>query len=180
MRTGIREILLAGVLVGIPVASYFLVFRPQNRDIKAARTEIEHKKGVLDKLRQESARSADLAKSNAEIEERIKQIEARLPSNKEVEQIVRQVADVCTASGLTFPEMKTNKAIKSATFMEQPIELSTEGNFTGFYDFVTKLEQLPRITKMTDLKLRRLPNDNGKLEAKFTLSIFYQDEGAVK
>lgn len=180
MKAGWREILLAGVLVGIPVASFFLVFRPQNREIKSARGEIEHKKGVLEKLRQESARSDDLAKSNAEIGERIKQIEARLPSTKEVELIVRQVADLCTASGMTFPEMKAGKAIKSATYMEQPIELSTDGFFSGFYDFVAKLEQLPRITKMTDLKLRRLPDANGKLEAKFTLSIYYQDEGATK
>ncbi|MEK6701867.1 MAG: type 4a pilus biogenesis protein PilO [Planctomycetota bacterium] len=176
MRTGLRELLLLVVLLGVPVASFFLVFRPQNAEIKAAKAEIEIKRAVLVKLREETARSADLEKSNKQILGKIQAIEARLPSKKEVENVVRQVSDLAVAAGLGPPSMKSAKAIKTATYMEQPLELATDGSFTGFYDFVVKLEQLARITKMTDLKLKRKLDDDGRMEATFTLSIYHQDE----
>jgi Tfp pilus assembly protein PilO len=184
MKFGLRELLLILILLGVPVASFFLVFRPQNADITAARSEIAHKKSVLDKLREETSRSADLQKTNLEIADRIQKIESRLPSKKEVEAVVRQVSDLAVAAGLDPPQMKTLKSIKAATYMEQPLELSTEGEFGGFYEFVLKLEQLTRITRMTDLKLAKSASKNpedeqGKMQATFTLSIYFQDDGVT-
>ena len=180
MRLGLRELLLLLILLGLPAASFFLVFRPENRDIDSAKREVEHKRSVLNKLREETARSKDLENTNREIQQRIEAIEARLPSKKEVEAVVRQVSDLAGAAGLEAPQMKTGKALKTATYMEQPLELSTEGSFNGFYDFLLKLEQLARITRMTDLKIKRHAETDGVVLATFTLSIYYQDETAVK
>jgi Tfp pilus assembly protein PilO len=176
MRIGLRELILILVLLGVPIASYFLVFRPQNIEIQQAKDEIDHKRSILDKLRQETAASSDLKKTNDEIAERIRAIEARLPTNKEVETVVRQIADLCTGAGLEVPQMKTAKSIKAATYMEQPLELSTSGKFNGFYQFLLQLEQLARITRMTDLKLKRAADSESNMQATFTLSIYHQDE----
>lgn len=180
MRLGLRELILILILIGLPTASFFLVFRPENRDIDNAKKEIEHKRSVLNKLREETAKSKDLERTNKEIQDRIEAIEARLPSKKEVETIVRQVADLAVDAGLEPPQMKTGKALKTANYMEQPLELSTQGAFTGFYDFLLKIEQLARITRMTDLKIKRHNEQDGVMQATFTLSIYYQDEQAVR
>lgn len=179
MRLGLRELILILILIGLPTASFFLVFRPENRDIDNAKKEIEHKRSVLNKLREETAKSKDLERTNKEIQQRIEAIEARLPSKKEVETIVRQVADLAVSSGLEAPQMKTGKALKTASYMEQPLELSTQGAFNGFYDFLLEIEQLARITRMTDLKIKRHSEQDGVMQATFTLSIYYQDEQAV-
>jgi type IV pilus assembly protein PilO len=179
MRIGIRELILLLILLGLPTASFFLVFRPENRDIDGAKREIEHKRSVLLKLREETAKSKDLARTNKEIQDRIEAIEARLPSKKEVEAVVRQVADLAVAAGLEVPQLKSGKALKTASYMEQPLELSTQGAFNGFYDFLLKLEQLARITRMTDLKIKRNEETDGVMQATFTLSIYYQDEQVV-
>lgn len=180
MRLGLRELLLLLILLGLPAASYFLVFRPENRDIDLAKREIEHKRSVLNKLREETARSKDLEDTNREIQTKIEAIEARLPSKKQVESVVREISDLAVASGLQPPQMKGGKALKTATYMEQPLELSTEGAFTGFYEFLLKTEQLARITRMTDLKIKRHTETDGVMQATFTLSIYFQDEQAVK
>lgn len=180
MRLGLRELILILILLGLPTASFFLVFRPENRDINNAKLEIEHKRSILNKLREETAKSKDLEQTNQEIKERIEAIEARLPSKKDVEAVIRQVADEAVAAGLEPPQMKTGKALKTASYMEQPLELSTQGAFTGFYDFLLKLEQLKRITRMTDLKIKRSTDADGVMQATFTLSIYFQDEQAVR
>jgi type IV pilus assembly protein PilO len=61
-------------------------------------------------------------------------------------------------------------------YMEQPLEMKTSGDFNGFYQFMTKLEQLPRITRVPDMKLARSDKTNGVMTAEFTLSIYFQDE----
>ncbi|QOI99939.1 MAG: type 4a pilus biogenesis protein PilO [Phycisphaeraceae bacterium] len=178
MRFGLRELLLLLVLLGVPVASFFLVFKPQNRQIEQAKSEVELKRTALAKLKQETARSDSLQADNDRIRDGIAATEAKLPSGKEVETVVRQVSDLAVANGLEPPSMKTARSIKAAVYMEQPLELSTRGDWRGFFGFMRELQNITRITRMTDMKIRRLPDRDGQMEATFTLSIYYQDEGA--
>lgn len=178
MKFGPRELLLLVVLLAVPLSSYWLVFRPQNREINQARTEIEHKKLMLDKLRTATSKNDDLIRANKEIEASIASIEARLPTNKEVDAIVRQVSDLAVAAGLEPPVMKSEDALKAALYMEQPLKMEITGDFNGFYDFLVSLEKLPRITRIPDLKIKRSEEVDGFMKAEFTLSIYFQqDEG---
>src|SRR5204863_5234946 len=82
MKSGFRQFLFFVVLLAVPLASFFLVFRPQNREIARARLEIDHKQAMLEKLRQATGQSADLARANQEIRQSIDAIQARLPTTK--------------------------------------------------------------------------------------------------
>ncbi|MBK9188799.1 MAG: type 4a pilus biogenesis protein PilO [Phycisphaerales bacterium] len=179
MRTGFQGLVIVGIVVGMPVASYYLVFRPQNREIERAKNDLQHKESLLIKLREETARNADLAKANEEIRRGVKIIEARLPSTKEIDALVRQVSDLALASGLKAPAIKSSRPVPAALYMEQPLELEVMGNFVGFFSFVAAVEKLPRITRIHDMKLTGLLKDEAELQAQFTLSIYFQDEKRV-
>jgi type IV pilus assembly protein PilO len=176
MKLGPRESAVLALVLAIPVASYALVFAPQNKDIEEARLEITHKQEVLDSLRIETARNDDLAEANSEISDRIAEIEARLPSTKEVDNIIRQISELAVNSGLKPPTLASGKPIASGTYSEQPITVTTSGNFSGFYRFLQNLERLPRITRIPNFTLKRDPQNDGVLAIEFTLSIFFQDE----
>ena len=58
-----------------------------------------------------------------------------------------------------------------------------EGHFGGFYEFLLGLENLPRITRIHEMKLERVTDRNrrsddeatpGMMKAEFLLSIYYQ------
>ncbi len=123
-----------------------------------------------------TAPNADLASANAEIQNRTAEIEARLPSDKEVDNIVRQISDLAVSSGLTPPTLATSKPIEAGTYWEQPLTVTTAGNFTGYYRFLQKLERMPRITRIPDFNLTRDPKNDGIVAIEFTLSIFFQDD----
>lgn len=181
MRLGVRELMLTGILLSVPLSSYWLVFRPQNNEIERSKSEIRHKEDLLAKLREETARNTDLLKANEDISRSVSAIEARLPSGKEIDAVVRQVSDLAIDAGLGAPAMKSAKPVKAALYMEQPLEMQMSGNFHGFYEFLLKLEQLPRITRIPDMKIKRDDKENGNLDAEFTLSIYFQDdEGTAK
>lgn len=176
MKLGPRELAVLALVLAIPVASYLLVFAPQNRDIVEAQLEISHKQEMLDSLRNETARNDDLAEANAEIGDRIEEIEARLPSTKELDNIVRQISDLAVTSGLASPTLTSGKPIEAGTYWEQPLTVTTTGNFTGYYRFLQKLERMPRITRIPDFDLLRDPKIDGDVAIEFTLSIFFQDD----
>ena len=176
MKLGPRELAVLALVLAIPVASYLLVFSPQNRDIAGAQLEISHKKEMLDSLRSETSRNDDLADANNKIDSRINEIEARLPGTKELDNMVRQISDLAVTSGLTSPTLVSGKPIEAGTYWEQPLKVTTTGNFTGYYRFLQKLERMPRITRIPDFDLLRDPKIDGDVKIEFTLSIFFQDD----
>ncbi|MBO6513886.1 MAG: type 4a pilus biogenesis protein PilO [Phycisphaerales bacterium] len=176
MQFGIRELVLFLTVLLLPVVSYLLVFRPQSANIESAQVEIAHKKEMLGKLRAETARNDDLLQINQQITERIDAMESMLPSNKEVDQIVRQVSGLAIESGLSSPTLKSTKPQAAAQYREQPLEMSIEGSWQGFYAFLLKIEQMPRITRIVDLKIQDTTSEETEIKASFTLSIFFRSE----
>lgn len=176
MNFGPRELSLIGILMAVPLSSYWLVFRPQNLEIAEARREIEHKRSMLDKLREATSQNEDLERANADIRESIDAIEDRLPSTKEVDGMVRQVSNLAVESGLEPPVMDSAKPVTAAEYMEQPLEMSITGPFSGFYKFLLAMEQMPRITRTPDMNIKRAEDENGDMKAEFTLSIYFQQE----
>jgi len=179
MQFGTREIVLFLTVLLLPVVSYFTIFQPQNRRIDEAKDEIVHKQQMLAQLRQETARSESLEEINASLQGRIDEIEARLPSNKEVDQIVRQVSQLAVESGLDSPSLQNEKTLTAARYLEQPLKITTEGTFDGFYDFLLSLERLPRITRVVDMKVTESRDEEKDIKAEFTLSIYFREEGSA-
>jgi type IV pilus assembly protein PilO len=165
-----------GVL-GLPVASYFLVFKPQNSEISRAQGDVEHMRNLLARLQEEAAKNADFERANQELAQNIGIIEERLPASQEVDAVVRQVSDLAVAAGLASPAIKNNKPLPAGLYMEQPLEMETKGSFIGFHTFLAQVEKLPRVMRIHEFKLTGQPGDEAELKATFTLSIYSQEDG---
>src|ERR1043165_1448801 len=173
MRFGIRELLLLGVLLALPLTSYWMVFRPVNGEIGQAKSEIEHMRLRLAKVQESTARNLDLQRENEESRRQIEAIEARLPSSKEVDLVVPQVSAPAVEAGPEPPAIESAKPVTAAVYMEQPLKMRIAGDFNGFHEFLRRLEAMPRITKILDMKLTRATDVNGHMKAEFTLSIYF-------
>lgn len=175
-----RQLIFIAVLLAVPITSFFLVFAPQNRAIAKAKEEIEAKKNMLEKLREETARTSDLSKLNETISAAIQNIEARLPEGKDMDLVLRDVANLAAESGLKVPNFKrSDKSLQCGEAMEQPMDVEITGSFDGFYRFLLELEKLPRITRITDLKMKRNEMADGEMRATFKLSVYYQGAPAI-
>jgi type IV pilus assembly protein PilO len=179
MNSTIRQTFFFAVLLAVPIASFFLVFKPQNDEIARAKLEIDHKKALLEKLRVATSQTEDLQRANQAIRESIDSIQARLPTGKEMDDVLRQVSSLAGKTGLKVPHFKkADKSISAGLAMEQPIEVEITGDFDGFYRFLLELEQLPRITRIPDLAITRSEKVDGEMDAKFTLSIYYEGDAS--
>jgi type IV pilus assembly protein PilO len=174
MRLRFREFIFLAVLLGVPASSYLFVFRPQNNEISQARAEILHKEQMLSELSEVLSQTKDLEALNLEIKSTIDMIEARLPSAKEVDVVLGQVAEIALGHDLVLEKVKSNKPLTAAAYMEQPLEMVITGDFEGFYSFLLDLEQLDRITRMPKLDIKRSSEMDGDMKAEFTLSIYFE------
>lgn len=174
MRFGFREIIFLFVLLAVPTASFWFVFRPQNDEIEQARQEIAHKEEMLRKLSEVTEQTEDIAALNSEIGKAIEMIESRLPTAKEVDVVLSQVAEIAEGRRLSLEKVKSDKPVTAAAYMEQPLNMIITGDFEGFYSFLLDLEQLERITRVPNLKIERSREEDGAMKAEFTLSIYFE------
>ena len=181
MRMGFREVVFLIVLLVVPVASYIYVFKPRNEEIKLAQKEVEQKRERLAKLQEVSTRIDDIGLAIEQGRRAVELIEAKLPSQQDVEVILEDVWQLARQARLTVKSVKSQKPVPASLYMEQPLVVIMEGEFSGFFDFLQKLEQLPRITRIHQLQLKRFTSlTRGRdgpetgMRASFTLSIYFQ------
>lgn len=179
IKFGIRELLFLIVLIAMPAASYWLVFKPQNREIDEAKKEIEHKQLMLERLDIATSKADDLEQQNEDIAQSIALVESRLPAGKEVEVVFEQVAELARKQKLDLERVKTGEPIPSANYMEQPLEMEIHGDFDNFYVFLLEVEKLQRITRMLDLVIKGDRDEEGTMSAEFTLSIYFEPVGTT-
>lgn len=184
MRFGIREIIFLLVLLAVPVASFIYVFKPRNAQISQAKLEVEDKENRLNQLREMTNKLEDIGREIERGRESIEVIEAKLPSQQDVEVVLEQVWQLAKANQLAVRSVKSQKMVEAATYRELPLKMVLEGNFDGFYQFMLELENIPRITRVHEMKLLRLTGTKatdgediqpGSMRAEFTLSIYFED-----
>ena len=179
MGSTMRQMLIFLVLMAMPVSAYFMAFRPRNMEISKGKKDIAHKEEMLSKLREATSQTDDLAKANDMVKTSIDAIRSRLPGTKEMDNVLRQVSNIAGKNNLKVPLFKKDdKTMPAGMAFEQPLNIEMHGDFDGFYQFLLDLEQLPRITRITDMSIARSDKVDGEMKAKFTLSIYYQPEGA--
>ena len=179
MKLGLRETVLLAVLLGILVCSYVFIFQKTNSRRAKLLSETQQREQTLENVRQATAGIDDLNRKIDELQKAIVFFQSRLPAEREVDRILKEVWQMAAADNLTTKTVKTLKSEKNSNYSEQPIEMSLAGDFTGYYSFLSQLERLDRITRITKMTLQKIDNENGKMQADLTLSIFFTPDASA-
>ena len=181
MRFGLRELVFILLLLAMPVAANFFVFQPRNSQIAEARAEILEKQTKLRDLEAKTKSMVDLGAEIDRLSEAIVEFEEKLPAQREVEVILKEVWELAATHQLTPKSVRTDKILKTDHYGELPIKLEIIGLFDGFYSFLIDLEKLSRITRMPTMKLKTLLREGeGFMQADVVLSIFFEGDGHAR
>jgi type IV pilus assembly protein PilO len=176
MKFGIREIIFVVVMLGLLGCSYFLVLTKAQEKVAAQERKIEEKQKALADLERATAGVSDIDRKVAELQEAIKFFEKKLPQEREMDLILKEVWQMAEQNHLATKTIRTMKSVRGAAYSEQPIEMNLSGDFSGFYEFMLHLERLPRLTRVQNLTLDKINGQEGAMEAKVMLSIFFEPE----
>lgn len=179
MKFGVREIIFVAVMLGLLGSSYFLVFNKANAKRMALEAEIDRKQKALADLQRARVGVDDLKKKIDELQQAITFFEAKLPASREMDKVLEEVTRLARDNGLEQRTFKTGRSQRAANYSEQPIEMTLAGDFEGFYVYLQQLERFERLTRVTRMDLTKMNERDGAMEAKLTLSIFFEPDGAV-
>jgi Tfp pilus assembly protein PilO len=177
MKFGVRELVFVAAMVGLLAASYLMVFKKATERRQKIEADIVTKQKALADLDRATAGISDVNAKIEELQKAIAFFEGKLPQEKEIDKVLREVWQMAESKQLTIKTIKTLRSERNSNYSEQPIEMSLSGDFKeSFYAFMLQLEQLPRLTRVSKMDLKKINNRDGQMEAQVTLSIFFEPE----
>jgi len=180
MQFGLRTLMFVVLLLGMLVLSYPLLFKPLNQQRDQARAETKDKQEQLNKLAGAMAHTKDMNLEIENLRKAITFLRSKLPQEQEMDKVLQEVWKAAKDNGLNIKSVRNGKAILGDNYSEQPIKMVIEGPFNpGFYKFLSAVEQLPRLTKINDMKIEADEKNNGSITADFILTIYYEASGKV-
>ena len=175
MKFGIRELLFLALMIGLVVAATLVLQKSHARTVSLKADTLTKQREMAD-LKQSTAGIVDWGQKFAELKQAISFFESKLPQEKEIDKILKEVWQMAEQNSLVTRTVKTQKSERGPNYSEQPITMALAGDFNGFYSFLLQLEKLPRITRVTQMKLEKMQERDGSMTASLTLSIFFEPD----
>ncbi len=185
MKLGIREMVFLLLLISIPLGSWWFIFRPNSRQNSEMLAQIELRQKKLQQLNRATATLGDLKMEIRALEDAIRFFGSKLPSEKEMDKVLREVWRLAEANRLTTKSIRTAKgrtenqlADPAGPYAEQPVSMKLEGSFRGFYGFLLALEAQPRIMRLRQMKIEKPPRaGEGCIKIECEMSVFFERAG---
>lgn len=183
MKITPRELIFFVLLFCLPLATYMLVFKPRQAAEKALNNDIATKR----EIRSDFDRYRFLAMGN--LEEDIAALislkdkaGARLPQSEDIGPVIDELSKLAAANKLKISKMqrvalsdKEKLEIEAMYYGIQRLDVELDGNYTGFYNFLSEMERLPRIIRLQRLDIERIRegSEQGDVKVTMDLRVFY-------
>lgn len=176
MNSNFRKIVFFILLAGLAVVGYQYMIKPANKDLAEAQAKVEAKMDQLTKFEEATAAAEDMNKQLVKLQEAIEFFESKLPPTSQIHEVLEQVTLIAQKQGLKPKTIRTLTKKDNSGYVEQPLKMELDGNFSSFYSFLLEIEKLPRIMKLRELELKKKNSFEGDISANFIVSIFFQNE----
>jgi type IV pilus assembly protein PilO len=176
MNGNLRKVVFFVLLVGVAAVGYKYMIKPANAHLAEAKTRVNGKLAQLAKFQEATAAAEGMTKQLAQLQKAMAFFESKLPPTSQIHEVLEQVTVIAQKEGLKPKTIRTLKNKDNSGYVEQPLRMELQGNFSAFYSFLLELEKLPRIMKIRELELQKDKKSNdGQVAADFTVSIFFQN-----
>lgn len=161
---GSTKLVVLVVIVALIGFGYYMMIRiPQSETI----TLLEGEVAALTATRDKNARIADrLEEYKAEVarlQEDLERAKTLLPSDREIHDLLKQVANLGKKVGLEFLLFRPLPDVQRDFYAEVPVEISVSGDYHTVALFFSKIGQLKRIVNIQNVSLSSPVEKNGKI-----------------
>src|SRR5438874_598726 len=174
-----KVLVLLAILVGIPVAGFFVDTQGQIDQLETGRTEEQKlKEGYLNKKKQ--AVNLDLHRQQLrEIDTQFGALLRQLPNKSQMDALLVDINQAGLGRGLQFELFKPAAQENAREFYaELPIQVKVTGTYHDMGAFASDVGQLSRIVTLNDVKIDAGKDGNLSMEA-VARTFRYLDEGEV-
>jgi len=164
-------LLLAVAIYG---AFYYFVYTGLEAEIE---TKTQERRELQDEVEKGKVTAARLPEFRREVERREATLQALsriLPSNKEVDDLLRKVQQMAAESSLNVLRFKPEATQPREFYAAWPISLELDGNYHNLAYFFDRLSKLSRIVNVSNLKVNsnKKPTISSTIRATCTATTF--------
>jgi type IV pilus assembly protein PilO len=166
-------------LVVLGALSYFLLIQPKWEERDALWNRNESLRAKVVQARADEANLRPFRVQAAALRKRLEAAQERLPLEREVPRLYRQVSDLAIQSGLGLALFQPRAPEERAILTELPIAVISESGYHQLGVFFDKVGRLPRIVNLGDFRMSGIERSTGSVRAELTLTTYiFRPEGA--
>lgn len=179
MNNNLRKPVFYTLLLIILCLGYKFMISSANKSLAEQKIRVSNKLAKLIEIRKVTVNAEDQSKQLGQLQEAIRFFESKLPPKSDIHKALEQLTIIAQKQGLKPKTIRTLARKNNSGYIEQPIQMELVGDFSSFYSFLLEVEQLQRIMKIRELKLKKQSITEGNISANFVVSVFFQDESEI-
>lgn len=177
-----KLILLVLLLIVVNFGFYKYLYTGRAGEMKALSADVVRLQQSINTKKALVSDMEKIKRERAELQEKYTKILDRLPEEKEIPRLLRQVATVASRSGLEVVIFKQKNPLDQELYREIPVEVSINGAYQSLWGFLNQLSQIPRIVNVGELHAKAVENPDGRnaITASLVATVFqsHSKEGA--
>jgi type IV pilus assembly protein PilO len=169
----------AMVLVIVGALGYFFLISGSRAERDTLLQENEVRRAEVLKAKADEANLRPFRALAEALRKRLDTAKERLPSEREIPQVYRQVSHLATQAGLGVSLFQPKPVEDRDVLSEVPIAVTAECTYHQLGAFLERVGKMPRIVSLSDFRLIGIDRPTGTLRAEMTLATYtFRPEGA--
>jgi type IV pilus assembly protein PilO len=156
---------VCGGLLGL---LWYQIISPMEVEIEQKGLQLANLQATIAKAVAQQKVLAEFKQQTIQLEKQLHALTAVLPTDKETDEILRQVQRSASTSGLRILRVGPRPIIDHEVYTEWPIDMEVLGTYHNMGTFLDRIRQLPRIVNISSLKVQSRASEG---EAAFSASV---------
>lgn len=165
---------MAGVVIAMTAANYFMVIDPTEQEILSYRAQQVALEKTLAEKQEIAQNLNERRKEMDELERKLLAALSELPEKKDIDELLAQLNEIGKRSGLEITKIEPGKETADGFYSKIPINVLVKGNYHEIAMFMQEISNLRRIVNVSGIGLDgpTVKNDKVMLDSKFVATTF--------
>lgn len=172
------QAILGLVLAVLMVGFYFFGYRPNSTKLADLQMQVDHSSGELLKNTAQVKILPAVMAAVKDLQRRLDSQNKQLPRQQEMDRFIGDINKMVRSAQLQKVVVEPAlMPIRSPMFAEQPVSLKFEGDFLQVFSFLRQTEEMQRLTRVRELKIKNNSRSSkaGQVEVELSMNIYFSE-----
>ena len=156
LSPAVQIVVVLAVGVGLWGVSEYLLLMPARQENTTKASQVAQLLRDVEPLRPYRERLPALEAENRQLEAQLQNLQQIVPSEKEVDDLIRQVQAQAAQAGVLVRRVTARPVVQQELYVEVPFEVELDGSFYDVLQFYDRIGRLERIINVSGLKMAGL------------------------
>lgn len=160
---GQRIAIIGGVLLLVAFLDWTFWYGPKSESLALERELLAQRRADLEDKRTKTDARAEAERELRELTAELRRAEARLPDEREMPDLLSNIAASGRAVGLDITLFRQKPEQFSDFYAQVPVQMEMRGSYHEVAQFLDRVRQLDRIVNIGDIKLKKPRVEEGEV-----------------